>query len=302
MIFSPIGKLAQLSLFAGLELTDFVELSEQFKEHVFPAGAVICTEGEPGPRVLAFFVIVDGQATVSAGGEVKATLGPGDHFGEVALLYDVPRQATVTADTDLHCLAISAWEFRPFVEAHPKVAWRMLEALAKRPRSSGAGTGAPGGEVAPLAGQAGVPAVEPVEALHCVALLAGVDAAALADLAGTCREATFPAGTVITREGETGAGLSAFFLIAEGVAAVTVGDEPRARLGPGDHFGEIALLYDVPRSATVAAETDLRCLALGADDLRAFLAEHPAVAWTLLETLAQRLGEDLGLPQRPASG
>ena len=286
MIFSPIGKLAQLSLFAGLELTDFVELSEQFKEHVFPAGAVICTEGEPGPRVLAFFVIVDGEATVTAGGEPKATLGPGDHFGEVALLFDVPRQATVTADTDLHCLAISAWEFRPFVESHPKVAWKMLEALAKRPRRAGAGSEAPDGEAAPLPEQAGPSTAEPVEALHRVPLLVGVDPAALTELAGRCREATFRAGTVITREGERGAALPAFFLIAEGIAAVTVGDEARARLGPGDHFGEIALLYDVPRSATVAAETDLRCLALGADELRAFLEEHPSVAWTLLETLA----------------
>lgn len=298
MIFSPIGKLAQLSLFAGLELSDFVELGEQFKEHTFPAGAVICTEGEPGPRVLAFFVIVDGQATVSAAGQVRTTLGPGDHFGEMALLYDVPRQATVMADTDLECLAISAWEFRPFVESHPNVAWKMLEGLATRNRPPGRDSEAPVEEAGSLPERPATSSVEPVEALQRMPLLAGVDAGALADLASACRESAFPAGTPITREGERGASAPAFFLITEGAAAVTVGGEARARLGPGDHFGEIALLYDVPRSATVAAETDVRCLVLGADDLRAFLTDHPPVSWTLLETLAQRLGEDLGLAAR----
>jgi len=301
MIFSPIGKLAQLSLFAGLELSDFVELGEQFKEHTFPAGAVICTEGEPGPRVLAFFVIVAGQATVSAGGEVRVTLGPGDHFGEIALLYDVPRQATVTADTELECLAISAWEFRPFVETHHKVAWKMLEELARRPRRRAPvpeGSSSPAALEEPFRQVAGHASVEPVEALHRVPLLAAVERRELERLAGHCRERTFPEGTVVTLEGEHGASTPTFFIIVEGAAAVTVGGEARARLGPGDHFGEISLLYDIPRSATVTAESDLRCLTIGAEELRSFVEEHPAVAWAMLETLAQRLGEDLGLAAR----
>lgn len=298
MIFSPIGKLAQLSIFAGLELSDFVELDEQFKEHIFPAGAVICTEGEPGPRVLAFFVIVDGQATVSAEDEVRATLGPGDHFGEMALLYDVPRQATVTADTDLHCLAISAWEFRPFVETHPRVAWKMLEELAKR-RSRAAGV-EQSYEPSPAtdAVEEAPAAVDSIEALGRVPVLAAVERAELAQLAAKCRERTFPRGTTVTLEGEHGASSPAFFIIVGGAAAVTVGGEARARLGPGDHFGEISLLYDIPRSATVTAESDLRCLTIGAEELRSFVEEHPAVAWAMLETLAQRLGEDLGLGAR----
>ena len=298
MIFSPIGKLAQLSIFSGLELSDFVELGEQFKEHTFPAGAVICTEGEPGPRVLAFFVIVEGSATVTAGGRVKATLGPGDHFGEMALLYDVPRQATVTADTDLQCLAISAWEFRPFVESHPKVAWKMLEELAKRRARAAAGGQSFEFSAAVHDVEAAPATVDSVEALGRVPLLAAVERAELERLAGKCRERTFRRGAVVTREGEKGAALPAFFIIVEGAAAVTVGGEARTRLGPGDHFGEIALLYDVPRSATVTAESDLRCLTIGAEELRAFVQEHPAVAWAMLETLAQRLGEDLGLAAR----
>ena len=132
MIFSPIGMLKNVSLFTELSLSDCAEIAEQLKEHTFPAGAAVTKEGEPGPSVLAFFVIVDGRATVTVGGQEKATLGPGDHLGELSLIYDVPRSATVTADTDLHCYALSAWEFRPFVESHPKIAWAMLKGLAKR--------------------------------------------------------------------------------------------------------------------------------------------------------------------------
>jgi CRP-like cAMP-binding protein len=89
-------------------------------------------EGERGARVLAFFIVVDGRVVVSVGGEERARLGPGDHFGEIALFHDVPRMATVTAATDLRCLAIGSWQFRPFVESHPEVAWRLLETMAER--------------------------------------------------------------------------------------------------------------------------------------------------------------------------
>ena len=91
------------------------------REHTFPPGAHVTVEGQRGARVLAFFIIEEGTATVAIDDEVKATLGPGDHFGEIALFNDSPRGATVTADTGLRCLALPSWEFRPFVEEHPAV-------------------------------------------------------------------------------------------------------------------------------------------------------------------------------------
>src|SRR5262245_29969460 len=107
-------------------------MSALFNEHTFPEGAVITREGERGARVLAFFVIAEGSASVVVQGETKATLGPGDHFGEIALFYDQPRSATVVADTDLRCYALGAWEFRPFVESHPDIAWPIMESMAQR--------------------------------------------------------------------------------------------------------------------------------------------------------------------------
>ena len=124
--------LARVPLLASLGADDRARLAEQFREHEFPAGSTVIREGSRGARVLAFFLIADGNASVLRNGDRKASLGPGDYFGEIALLRDVPRTATVVADTDLRCFAISAWEFKPFVEERPHVAWALLENLAER--------------------------------------------------------------------------------------------------------------------------------------------------------------------------
>ena len=129
-------------------------------------------------------------------------------------------------------------------------------------------------------------ASEQVDILKRVPLLSGLDDRQLERLARSMKERTFPAGSTVTSEGATGTG---FFVIAEGTASVTVGGEERARLGPGDYFGEIALIDQDVRSASILAETDLRCYGLTPWEFRPFVEEHPEVAWTLLRTLAQRL-------------
>jgi CRP/FNR family cyclic AMP-dependent transcriptional regulator len=134
-----VDALTHVSLLAGLERPELERLSGLFKEHTFPAGAVITREGQRGARVLAFFVIAEGRASVTVGGERRAALGPGDHFGEIALFYDQPRTATVVAETDLRCFALGAWEFRPFVESHPEIAWPIMESMAQRLAGNEAG-------------------------------------------------------------------------------------------------------------------------------------------------------------------
>ncbi|TMJ98435.1 MAG: cyclic nucleotide-binding domain-containing protein [Actinobacteria bacterium] len=129
-------------------------------------------------------------------------------------------------------------------------------------------------------------ASEHVEALKRVPLLSGLDDRQLERLARSFKERTFKEGSTVTSEGSTGTG---FFLIADGNANVTVGDEQRATLGPGDYFGEIALIDQDVRSASITAATDLRCYGLTPWEFRPFVEEHPEVAWTLLRTLAQRL-------------
>jgi CRP/FNR family cyclic AMP-dependent transcriptional regulator len=124
--------LGRVPLFAGLAEPELERLAGLLKEHTFPEGAVITREGERGARVLAFFIIAEGTASVLVGGEAKAVLRAGEHFGEIGLFYDEPRSATVCADSDLRCYALSAWDFRPFVEANPQVAWPIMETMAQR--------------------------------------------------------------------------------------------------------------------------------------------------------------------------
>src|SRR4051794_2319168 len=122
--------LRRVTLFESLDDRQVNRLAQEMKERRFEAGREVVAEGKGG---IAFFVILEGEAAVTAGGQERATLGPGDHFGETALfISDERRTATVTAKTDLRACTMTAWEFRPFVESNPKVAWSLLEALARR--------------------------------------------------------------------------------------------------------------------------------------------------------------------------
>jgi CRP-like cAMP-binding protein len=124
--------LQQVPLFSGLERGQLEQIAKSFKERTFSAGDSATTEGQGG---VGFFVIEDGQATVTIGGDEKRTLGAGDYFGEVALIDDSARSATITADTDLRCYGMTSWEFRPLVESNASIAWAMLQAMAKQLRS-----------------------------------------------------------------------------------------------------------------------------------------------------------------------
>jgi CRP/FNR family cyclic AMP-dependent transcriptional regulator len=126
-------RLARVPLFSGIKPKDLNRLGKRMGERTFNEGDEITTEGKSG---IGFFVIEDGNATVSVGGKIVRTLGPGDHFGEVALIDSGPRSATVVAGTDLRCRGMSAWEFKPFVEDHPEVAWALLETLVGRLREA----------------------------------------------------------------------------------------------------------------------------------------------------------------------
>jgi len=132
MAVDPAQALARVPLLEGIEPRHLERLARQFRERSFPAGAAVTREGEPG---VGFFVIVDGEAEVTIGGEPKAQLGQGDALGELALIDEGPRTATVTATTELRCLVLSPWEFKPFVEEHPTVAWSLLQTLAGRLRA-----------------------------------------------------------------------------------------------------------------------------------------------------------------------
>jgi CRP/FNR family cyclic AMP-dependent transcriptional regulator len=128
-----VQSLKGVPLFAGVGDKELGRLAKVMRESRFDEGQEITTEGRSG---IGFFLIEEGNASVSLRGEIVRTLGPGDHFGEIALIDEGPRSATVIASTDLRCRGMAAWEFRSFVQEHPEVAWPLLETLASRLRDA----------------------------------------------------------------------------------------------------------------------------------------------------------------------
>ncbi len=128
----PVAAVQRVDLFAGMDRRQAEQIARLLKERRFKKGETIIVEGTGGA---AFFIIDSGNATVSSKGAEIATLGPGDYFGEIALIDGGPRSATVTAATDLVCYGLTFWEFRPLVEKNGTIAWKLLQALAKRLRT-----------------------------------------------------------------------------------------------------------------------------------------------------------------------
>jgi CRP-like cAMP-binding protein len=128
MATAPTDLLERVPLFSGLKRKEIDRISRAMRDRTVSAGDTLATEGKEG---VGFFLIETGTALVTVGGEEKRTLGPGDYFGEIALLAGTTRTATVTAQTDVRCWGLSAWEFRPLVQENATIAWQLLETLAK---------------------------------------------------------------------------------------------------------------------------------------------------------------------------
>jgi CRP-like cAMP-binding protein len=128
-------------LFAEADDRFLEQLAGEFMERTFAAGDTIAEEGEVGRT---FIVIEKGEVTVTVHGQEVTRLGPGDSFGEMALIDKSARSATVKAETELHGYQLPVWSFRPLVESHPEMAWALLEALAQRVRVAESRPAAPG--------------------------------------------------------------------------------------------------------------------------------------------------------------
>jgi CRP/FNR family cyclic AMP-dependent transcriptional regulator len=125
--------LQRIPLFAGLEAKELQRLGESFKERTFQAGDTVASEGESGA---GFFVIESGEASVAVGSEEVRRLGPGDYFGDIALIDMGARTASIKAETNLDCYGLTFWDFRPLVESDARIAWPLLQAMAKRLREA----------------------------------------------------------------------------------------------------------------------------------------------------------------------
>jgi len=126
---TKVEALKRAPLFEGLSRKELVQLARLTEDLEVPAGKVLCKEGETGRE---FFVIVDGTVEVKTNGKRRATLGPGDFVGEIALLEQVPRMATVTATTPVRFFVLTREDFRHLVDQNPSVERKVLRALAMR--------------------------------------------------------------------------------------------------------------------------------------------------------------------------
>ena len=129
---APIDALRRVPLFADLTPDELQQVALLFKERHFSAGETVVKEGSDGA---AFFLIESGDATVSVNGVERAGLSAGDHFGEIALIDEGVRAATITASTDLVCYGLTLWEFRPLVVENGEIGWKLMQALTKLLRS-----------------------------------------------------------------------------------------------------------------------------------------------------------------------
>ena len=121
--------LGGVPLFAGCSKADLRWVAGATGEEAFAAGDEVIREGEPG---FDFFVIADGEAEVRRNGRKVSSMGPGEFFGEIALVADVPRTATVIARTELVLLTISDLDFRDLVMDQPSIARNVLRSLGER--------------------------------------------------------------------------------------------------------------------------------------------------------------------------
>lgn len=126
-----VERLARVPLFSDLSKRELGRIVENSKETVHVAGQTVVTEGHEGA---GFHLILSGEASVHRGGRKVVTLGPGEYFGEMALLDGGRRTATVVAETDLVTLYIAQWGFKPLVRDNPQMAWKIVVHLTKRLR------------------------------------------------------------------------------------------------------------------------------------------------------------------------
>lgn len=133
MAGAPVEAVRRVPLFAELDRHEVEQIARLFKERRFSQGETVVREATGGA---AFFLIDSGEATVSVGGVPRATLQAGDYFGEIALIDEGTRSATITASSELVCYGLTFWDFRPLVQGNGAIGWKLLQSMAKKLRAA----------------------------------------------------------------------------------------------------------------------------------------------------------------------
>lgn len=121
-----VDMLGRNRLFEGFAKKDLAAIINYSTEVVHPEGAVVIIEDHSG---VGFHLVLEGTAIVSVKGRKVRTLGPGDSFGDIAVIDGGPRSASVTAQSELVTLSLAPWEFKPLVMEHTQLAYKLLLTL-----------------------------------------------------------------------------------------------------------------------------------------------------------------------------
>ena len=236
--------LSRVPFLVGLNGPSLMAIASHLREVDVAPGATVVTIGEPGD---SFYLVRDGQLeALDANGHVLTVMGAGDGFGELALLDRRPRGATVRATESARLWELDRGHFERWIRDRYEIAARIRASSDER------------------------------EALRALPFFRGLEPTELDRVARRLETVRVRAGDAVVREGEPG---DRYYVIRQGQAEVTIGGRALGRLGPGAGFGEIALLFGRPRSATVTASTDLVLASL----------RRPDFAW-----LVQASGETMG--------
>jgi CRP-like cAMP-binding protein len=230
---------------AGLSGPAYMAIASHLVEEQADAGTAVVTIGDPGDR---FYLVRSGRLqAVGADDAVLSSMGPGDGFGELALLDRRPRGATVRATEDTQLWSLDRGHFERWIRDRYEIAGRIRASREER------------------------------AALQALPFFRGLDPTELDRLLPRIVTVHVRAGESVFREGDPG---DRYFVLREGEAELTVKGQVVGRLGPGQGFGELALLFGRPRSATVTAVTDLVLAGLGRNEF----------AW-LVRTSGETMGE-----------
>ncbi len=242
----------------------------------FAAGTQIFAENE---KTVGFFskgariyLLLDGDVALTRGGKPLELVLPGEIFGEMAAIAEMPRSATATARKACRVLSLDEKSFLNSLQQMPEFALMLMSVMAQRLRRGLARLAA--------ANKASVEALEHANTLD------GKMLAELQQALGDPSPATAPAGKTVVTKGAIGA---CMFVVTEGRIAISVDDKVIERVGPGGAFGEMALVDRSGRSATATAETDSAWLLVGRNEFIAMVKSRPAFGIALMRSMAARV-------------
>lgn len=242
----------------------------------YPAGQQIFAENEKtagffskGARI---YLLLDGDVTLTRGGKPLDLVPPGEIFGEMAAIAEMPRSATATARKNCRVLSLDEKAFQHALQQMPEFALMLMSVMAQRLRR----------------GLARLAAAQKtaVEALEHKGTLDRQMLAELQQALGDPVPSTAVAGKTVVTKGAIGA---CMFVVTQGRIAISVDGTVIEHVGPGGVFGEMALVDRSGRSATATAETDSAWLLVGRNEFIAMVKARPAFGIALMRSMSARV-------------